>query len=70
MIDAHVFVGQSLYENSLDSVYIIGFDGNFIDANPAALKLSGFSKEEIPKVRLGTKSDDSPFAETTKILKI
>jgi len=37
----------ALFERSLDCVYIHDFEGNFIDANPAALKLFGYTKEEI-----------------------
>ncbi len=36
-----------LFERSLDCIYIHDFEGNFIDANPAALDLLGYTKEEI-----------------------
>ena len=38
---------RALFDRSLDSVYIHDFEGNFIDANPAALKLFGYTKDEI-----------------------
>ena len=38
---------NALFERSLDPVYISDFEGNFIDANDAALELLGYKKEEI-----------------------
>ncbi|MDR3577898.1 MAG: PAS domain S-box protein [Anaerolineaceae bacterium] len=38
---------QALFERSLDCVYLHDFKGNFIDANPAALRLLGYQREEI-----------------------
>ncbi len=38
---------KALFERSLDCVYINDFEGNFIDANPAALELLGYGKEDI-----------------------
>ncbi|MEI6293738.1 MAG: PAS domain S-box protein, partial [Methanomicrobiales archaeon] len=40
----------SLFDRSLDCIYIHDFEGNFIDANPAALELMGYTKEDIPDV--------------------
>lgn len=37
----------ALFERSLDCIYIHDFEGNFIDANPAALKLFGYTRKEI-----------------------
>ena len=37
----------ALFDRSLDCIYIHDLEGNFIDANPAALKLFGYTKEEI-----------------------
>jgi len=36
----------ALFDRSLDCVYIHDFEGNFTDANPTALKLFGYAKEE------------------------
>ncbi len=41
---------QALFNRSRDSVFISDFDGNFIDANPAALNLLGYSWEDIPRL--------------------
>jgi PAS domain S-box-containing protein len=38
----------SLFDRSMDCLYLHDFEGNFIDANPAALELLGYSKEDIP----------------------
>ena len=38
---------RALFERSIDCVYLHDFEGRFIDANPAALKLLGYSQEEI-----------------------
>jgi PAS domain S-box-containing protein len=42
---------RSLFDRSLDCVYIHDFEGNFIDANPSALKLLGYNGEEIMSVK-------------------
>jgi PAS domain S-box-containing protein len=41
---------QSLFNRSLDLIYIHDLEGNFLDANASALDLLGYSKEEIPQV--------------------
>ncbi|MFH1090569.1 MAG: PAS domain S-box protein, partial [Pseudomonadota bacterium] len=38
---------RALFDRSLDLVYLHDFQGNFIDANPEALNLLGYKKEEI-----------------------
>jgi PAS domain S-box-containing protein len=38
---------DALFSRQLEAVYICDFDGNFIDANPAALDMLGYTKEEI-----------------------
>jgi PAS domain S-box-containing protein len=38
---------RALFERSLDTVYIQDLRGGFIDANPAALALLGYSREEL-----------------------
>ncbi len=38
---------KSLFDRSLDCVYIHDFEGRFIDANDAALSLLGYGREEI-----------------------
>jgi PAS domain S-box-containing protein len=38
---------RSLFDRSLDCVYIHDFAGNFIDANPSALNLLGYTRDKI-----------------------
>ena len=38
---------RGLFDRSLDSVYLHDFEGNFADANEAALSLLGYGQEEI-----------------------
>jgi PAS domain S-box-containing protein len=41
---------NSLFNRSMDCLYIHDFKGNFLDANPAALKLFGYKKEELKNI--------------------
>ncbi len=45
---------RALFDRSLDCIYLHDFEGNFIDANPAALNLLGYKKEEILSVNFAT----------------
>jgi PAS domain S-box-containing protein len=38
---------NALFNSHLDLIYIYDFKGNFIDANEASLKLTGYTREEI-----------------------
>ncbi|HWF18485.1 MAG TPA: PAS domain S-box protein, partial [Verrucomicrobiae bacterium] len=42
---------RSLFENNLDAVFTLDTEGFFMTANPSALKLCGYSLEELQKVR-------------------
>ena len=44
---------RSLFLRSMDAVIVHDFEGSFLDANPAALKLLGYSQKEIPNLNLG-----------------
>ena len=41
---------RALFERSLDCVFLVDLEGNFLDANHAALELLGYRREEIPSV--------------------
>lgn len=43
---------RSLFERSVDMVYLHDFNGTFIDANSAALKAIGYSREEVTSITL------------------
>jgi len=38
---------RSLFDSSLECVYVLDFEGNLLDANEAALSLLGYDREEI-----------------------
>lgn len=38
---------RALFERSLESVYLLDFEGNFLDANQATLDLLGYERDEI-----------------------
>ena len=41
---------QSLFDNSIECVYVLDLEGKFIDANQATLNLLGFNREDIPNI--------------------
>lgn len=45
---------RALFEHSRDAIYLHDLKGRFLDANPAALELLGYSPEEISSVELST----------------
>jgi PAS domain S-box-containing protein len=45
---------RALFDRSLDCIYIHDFEGNFMDANPAALDLLGYTREEIPSLNFAS----------------
>jgi len=44
----------ALYDRSMDAIYIHDFQGNFIDANPAALHMFGYTKDEVVKLNFAS----------------
>lgn len=62
---------RALFENSLDCMFLHNFEGRFIDANPAALNLLGYQREDIHKLNLlnlMSKDDLKKGAEDLKIV--
>ncbi|GAG18184.1 unnamed protein product, partial [marine sediment metagenome] len=57
----------ALFDRSLDCVYIHDFEGNFIDANTAALRLLGYEKEDIASLNFASllNEDEIPNALAT-----
>ena len=45
---------QALFDRSLDCVYLTDFEGQFLDANQAALELLGYKLEDITKLTLAS----------------
>lgn len=50
---------RTLFERSLDAVYVHDFEGRFVDANEAALKLLGYTRQEISQLSFTDLLDDS-----------
>jgi PAS domain S-box-containing protein len=63
---------RALFDRSVDCVYVHDFEGNFIDANDAALKLLDYQREELSSLNFVSllSQDQIPKAfETVKELK-
>jgi len=60
---------NALFHRSLDCVYLHDFEGNFIDANPAALDLLGYNKEEISSVNFATLLSPDQFPNALEVLR-
>ncbi|MFW6375664.1 MAG: PAS domain S-box protein [Thermoplasmatota archaeon] len=56
---------NALFERSFDAIYIIDMDGDFIDANPRAINLLGYSMDEINSL---TSNDIVPDESTSEII--
>ena len=59
----------ALFDRSLNLVYVRDLNGNFIDANPAALDLLGYRREEISTLNFASLLDPAQFPRTVQILK-
>ncbi|MFO7559616.1 MAG: PAS domain S-box protein [Desulfobacterales bacterium] len=53
-IDERVIGYNKIFQSSLDCVYLHDLEGNFIDANPVALDLFGYTREEITSLNLAS----------------
>lgn len=60
---------RALFDRSLDIIYTIDFDGNFIDANPTALKRFGYTKEEIPSLNVALLMDEDQLPLALKVIR-
>lgn len=60
---------RALFERSLDCVYLHDLEGNFIDANPAALKLLGYEKEELANINFKSLLSKEQIPKACKVLK-
>lgn len=59
---------QALFDRSLDAVFINDFDGNFLDANDAALNMLGYSRNEIPSLNFLSFLDEEQMMKVASIL--
>jgi diguanylate cyclase (GGDEF)-like protein/PAS domain S-box-containing protein len=60
---------RALFDRSLDLVYVRDLNGNFIDANSAALDLLGYSRVDIQALNFTDLLDHEQFPRTVQILK-
>jgi PAS domain S-box-containing protein len=60
---------NALFNRSFDCVYIHDFKGHFLDANPAALDLLGYKREEISSLSFASLLDKKMLAKALKALK-
>ncbi|MCP4129969.1 MAG: PAS domain S-box protein [bacterium] len=60
---------KSIFRNSLDLVYMHDFEGNFLNANPAALELLGYKKEEITDINFVSLLSDDQLGNAAAALK-
>ncbi len=58
----------SLFDRSLHCVYLHDFEGRFLDANKAALKLLGYTKNEIPSLSVASLLDKEQLPLAFKII--
>lgn len=59
---------NSLYEGSQDAVYVHDFEGNFIDADPTALDMFGYSEEEIQSLSFEDLLTEDQLPKAEKVL--
>ncbi|MFA5400964.1 MAG: PAS domain S-box protein [Dehalococcoidia bacterium] len=59
---------RALFDSSLELVYILDFEGNFLDANRATLELIGYSKEEISTLNVASLFDTEDLPDVLAML--
>ena len=59
---------KALFDHSLYCVYVHDFEGNFLDANKAALNLLGYTKKDIPSITFSSLLDEDQLFKALKIL--
>lgn len=56
---------HAIYDRSPDCIYLHTLKGGFVDANPAALRLIGYAKEELAGINLRTLFDPADLPSVT-----
>jgi len=59
----------SIFNQSLNCIYVQDFEGNFIDANDASLKLLGYSRDEIKRIDLSMLLDEESLPAAQEALR-
>jgi diguanylate cyclase (GGDEF)-like protein/PAS domain S-box-containing protein len=57
---------SALFDRSLDCVYELDFEGRVIDANPAALKLFGYDRADLPSLNIASLFDGDQLTKALK----
>jgi len=60
---------RALFDRSMDLVYIRDMKGNFLDANPAGLRLLGYTEDDISSLNIATVLSPDQFPQTMETLK-
>jgi diguanylate cyclase (GGDEF)-like protein/PAS domain S-box-containing protein len=60
---------SALFDSSLELVYVLDFEGAFLDANRATLELIGYSKEEISSLNVASLFDPEDLPGIMKMIK-
>lgn len=60
---------KALFEQSIDLVFVVSFDGQFLDANSAALELIGYTKDEISSLSVISLLDDDQMPTALEIIR-
>jgi len=59
---------KSIFDKSIDAIYIHDFQGNFIDANTVALSMLGYMKDEIEKISFASLLSPQQIPRAFKII--
>lgn len=60
---------RSLFDRSLDNIFIIDYKGNFIDANNSALTQYGYGKEDLSALNIASFMDSDQMKLSRKIMR-
>ena len=60
---------KALFNRSLNLIYVMDFDGHFIDANNATLNLFGYKREEIRSVNVNSLVDEDQLPLILEIIR-
>jgi len=59
---------KALFHRSLFCVFLHDLDGNFLDANDAALNLLGYTRDEVPSLNFASLLDENQLPLALEIL--
>jgi len=60
---------NALFEQSIDLVFVVGFDGRFLDANSAAFDLVGYTRDEISSLSIVNLLDDDQIPVALELIR-